>query len=159
MSTNQSPLLLACVALAFGAVATITTTAQAALGGSADSVASDGSALRGQLRSTAFVNYDVQEIDTGALAVREYLTRAGRVFAVSWQGPTLPDLQQLLGTYFGEFQTQVAAARVNNAGIHRQLLIDEPDLVVASAGRLRDFFGIAYVPGLVPAGVSVGELQ
>lgn len=157
MSTKQLRLLLALGALAAGEL--ITHPAHAALGGSPDSVAADGSALRGQLTSTAMVAYDVQEIDSGELAVREYVTRTGQVFAVTWQGPTMPDLQQLLGTYFGRFQSAAAAAHASNPGIHRELVVSQSDLVVVSTGRLRDFHGLAYLPALVPAGVSIDQLQ
>jgi hypothetical protein len=35
----------------------------------------------------------------------------------------------------------------------------QPDLVLLSSGRMRDFHGIAYLPALVPTGVAVNELQ
>jgi hypothetical protein len=143
------------LALAFMPV----TPARAALGGSADSVAADSTALRGELRSTAFVQYDVQLIQSGALTIREYVTRSGQVFAVTWQGPEMPRLQQLLGDYFGRFQTAAAAAHRASPGIHRQLSVVQPDLVLLSSGRMRDFHGIAYLPALVPTGVAVNELQ
>ena len=157
MSTN--PLRLPPMLGALALLALLAGPAHASLGGAADSVAADSEVLHGQLRSTAFVNYDVREIDVGALTVREYLTRAGQVFAVTWQGPTLPDLRQLLGGYFGRFQAAAASAHQSNPGIHRQLLVSQPDLVVASVGRLRDFHGFAYLPALLPAGVSVDDLQ
>ncbi len=133
--------------------------ALAALGGSADSAARDSTEMRGVLRSTSLVQYDVQEIDSGALTVREYVTLQGQVFAVTWQGPEMPNLRQLLGDYFGRFQTAAVAAHRASPGIHRQLSIVQSDLVVQSAGRLRDFHGVAYLPALVPQGVSVGALQ
>jgi hypothetical protein len=43
--------------------------------------------------------------------------------------------------------------------MHRQLSFANPDFVVESTGRLRNFRGKAYVPSLVPAGVSVADLQ
>ena len=135
------------------------TPAMAALGGSADSVRADSAALRGQLRSTGLVPYDVQQIDSGSLTVREYVTRTGQVFAVTWRGPLLPNLQQLLGSYYARFQAAAVAAHQASPGIHRQLSLVRPDLVLLSAGRMRDFHGVAYLPALVPAGVSVSELQ
>lgn len=151
--------LLTSAALALSAALTFASPAQAALGGNADSVSADSSALRGELRSTPQVQYDVQQITQGALIVREYLTRSGQVFAVTWQGPVLPDLQQLLGNYFATFQSAAAANHRANPGRHRQLNVAQSDLVVQSSGRLRDFHGLAYLPSLVPAGVSVSALQ
>ena len=41
--------------------------------------------------------------------VNEYLSANGTVFAVSWRGPRPPDLSQLLGPYFAEYQTAAAS--------------------------------------------------
>lgn len=133
--------------------------ARASLGGDAQSVAADSHLMRGAVATTATVQYDVQQIVNGALLVNEYLTRSGQVFAVTWHGPTPPNLQQLLGTYFSRFQAAAAAAHRNNPGIHRHFTLSQPDLVVQNFGRLRDFRGIAYLPALVPEGVSVGTLK
>jgi len=133
--------------------------ASAALGGSVDSVSADTSVLRGQLRTTGFVDYDMHQISSGALVVNEYATRSGQVFALTWHGPAPPNLQQLLGSYFGRFQAAAAAEQHANPGMHRFFTLAESDLVIHQAGRLRDFGGIAYLPGLVPAGVAVDQLQ
>ena len=143
--------------LALGAA--LATPALGALGGGVDSVASDQQAMRGQLVATPYVQYDVHQIVSGSLTVNEYVNRAGQVFAITWQGATPPNLQQLLGSYFTRFQSAATAAHQINPGIHRQLLISQADLVVQAAGRLRDFRGIAYLPALLPAGVSLSELQ
>lgn len=149
---------LAAAALS-AAFAAFAAPALAGLGGGADSVATDSQALRGQQRATAFVQYDLQEITSGTLTVHEYLTRAGQVFAVTWQGPTPPNLQQLLGSYFSQLQSASAAQHQLNPGIHRQLNISTANLVVQAISRMRAFQGIAYVPSLVPVGVSVSDLQ
>jgi len=157
MRLKHTGSLLALAAVALSAAPA--SPALASLGGNADSVSTDSSALKGQLRSTPSVQYDVQEITSGILVVREYVTRSGQVFAVTWQGPVLPNLQQLLGDYFARFQSTAVAAHQANPGIHRQLSIAQSDLVVQSSGRLRSFRGLAYLPSLLPAGVSVSELQ
>jgi Protein of unknown function (DUF2844) len=135
------------------------TPARAALGGSAASVTADSALMRAVPRSTSLVQYDVQQIQSGDLTVREYVTRQGQVFAVTWQGPEMPNLQQLLGDYFGSFKAAAVAAHRSYPGIHRQLSITRSDFVLLSSGRMRDFHGLAYVPALVPAGVSVSALQ
>ncbi|HEX4025670.1 MAG TPA: DUF2844 domain-containing protein [Steroidobacteraceae bacterium] len=157
MTIKHPSILLA--GLALGMALTAAPPARAALGGNADSVGADSTALQGQLRSTSLVQYDVESITSGALVVHEYLTLAGQVFAVTWAGPVPPNLQQLLGSYFGEFQSAALAAHRANPGMRRQLDISQSDLVVESSGRLRDFHGLAYVPSLVPAGVALNELQ
>jgi hypothetical protein len=139
--------------------ATLSTPALAALGSDADSVSADSNALHGQLRSAGFVQYDRHQITTGALVVNEYVTRSGQVFAISWQGPVPPNLQQLLGTYFARVQSAAAAVHRTNPGIHRQFSLVQSDLVVVNTGRLRAFRGYAYLPALVPAGLSLSDLQ
>ena len=40
-----------------------------------------------------------------------------------------------------------------------RLLIDQPDLVVHAGGHIRSYAGLAYLPRLLPAGVSEEQLQ
>jgi hypothetical protein len=131
--------------------------ARAGLGGDAASALADGSDLPGVVNSFKLPLYDIQEItaDTG-MRVREYVNRDGIVFAVSWTGPVLPDLQRLLGTHYVEYTTALAA--LNHPGLHRSLRVALPDLIVESGGHLRAYSGRARLPALVPAGVSAADL-
>ncbi len=102
--------------------------------------------------------YGVHEtlLETGT-TVLEYATPAGVVFAVTWQGPVLPDLSVLLGNYFKIFKTQTDQARVSGQrGAPVRIATD--GLVVSSSGRMRNFFGYAYAPTLVPAGVNIQDV-
>jgi Protein of unknown function (DUF2844) len=130
----------------------------AGLGGDAASVLADGSELHGVVSSTSLPQYDVQEItaDTG-MRVREYVNRNGVVFAVSWTGPALPDLQRLLGTHYVEYTTALAA--LSRPGLHRSVRTTSPELVVESGGHLRAYAGRAYLRALVPAGMSLVDLR
>lgn len=102
--------------------------------------------------------YTVQETQLESrTVVREYATPAGQVFAVTWQGPVLPDLQTLLGGYFPAFEQETTKAR--QAGRQRsRVLMQTPGLVVQSSGRMGRFSGHAYAPDLVPAGVDIQTL-
>lgn len=92
---------------------------------------------------------------TGTL-VREYLAPGGAVFAVSWDGPVLPDLKALLGKYF---ETMVAeSARLPRAG-RSHLGVDKPEVVIHSGGHMRAFEGSAWIPAQLPAGFSAAELR
>lgn len=96
------------------------------------------------------------ELDSGT-SVREYATPAGVVFAVSWRGPVLPDLNALLGEYYKTFRAQAQQARA--AGRRGSPVALEADaLVVRSNGRMRNFFGSAYAPGLIPADVNIKDV-
>lgn len=102
--------------------------------------------------------YTVQELqlETGTM-VQQYVTSAGLVFAISWRGPVLPDLSILLGDYFNEFKQGTEQARV--AGRRgAPVNMERAGLVVRSNGRMRNFFGHAYAPDLIPAGVSIKDV-
>ena len=128
----------------------------AALGEKVDSVPTDQARMKATLRITSSGKYTVHELQTPAgTLVREYVSPAGTVFGVAWEGPSLPDLRQVLGTYFGTYTETAKTARTG----HRSLAVERPGLVVHSRGHLRAFFGQAYVPQLLPPDVSGGEIQ
>jgi hypothetical protein len=140
------------------AAAGISAPALAALGGDASSVERDRAGLRGTLRVSASSAYTVHEISTSSgLVVQEYATPDGKVFAVSWRGPGIPDLQQVLGDYYGQF-AQARAAMAPHYD-HHHLVVSTAALVVQSRGRTRDFFGRAWAPALLPQGFSLNDLQ
>jgi len=131
--------------------------ASAALGGAVDTVNADEvklQAVRHVARSAA--THEIHELTLASgTVVREFVAPSGAVFAVTWQGPFKPDLNQLLGAYFPRL---VAAGQMRHAD-HRALSVHAPDLVIESGGRMRAFTGRAYLPEMVPATVSVGELR
>jgi hypothetical protein len=158
MSYGLPRLVRALPALAALTFAAFTAPASAALGGDEESVHADTTRFRGQMISAAMLQYTRHDIATGPdAAIHEYLSRTGKVFAVTWKGPLPPDLSQLFGSYFDSYRTAVIAQ--SHPGGHRRVSVAQPDLVVQSVGRLRAFMGKAYVPSLVPAGVDVTELQ
>jgi hypothetical protein len=125
----------------------------AALGGSAESVAADQVKFQAKRKMTEMPGYTVHEIsrDDGGV-IREYVTSAGKVFGVSWSGPAIPDLSQLLGSYNAEFRNTLLA-QPKSFG-RRSAAVHNSDLVVESGGRMRAFQGRAYVNSMLPSGVS-----
>jgi hypothetical protein len=79
----------------------------------------------------------------------------GKVFGVSWKGPTLPDLSQLLGSSFAEFQNGLQ----HKAGRRRVAVVHNSDLVVESTGHTRAFQGRAYLNSMLPVGVTREVVQ
>jgi Protein of unknown function (DUF2844) len=128
----------------------------AALGESGASIARDREAMRGSLRTLPMTRYDVHElrIDSGTV-VREYVTPAGKVFAVTWEGPQVPDLKLLLGAYFERY---TAAAQAHRTG-HHVLSIATPELVMTAVKFQRKASGRVYVPALMPGDVTDQELR
>ena len=168
--TRAIPALMAAIIFLSGPGVAIAT-----LGGSAESIAADQQALGGQVQRSAQrpgstgeqalqqqtpapygAAYTIEQISTPrGEAVKEYLSPSGTVFAVTWRGPRPPDLSQLLGSYFTDYQTAVASQRAQRG----HLRIQSPNLVVESSGHVRDLRGRAYDPSLLPPGVSVDEIQ
>jgi len=124
----------------------------AVLGEYENSVASDQQHMHAQLRQVARQGYSIKQLTSAnGKTVREYVSPGGMVFGVTWQGPTLPDLQQLLGSaYYGQLQ-QAAQTRKRRGG---PFIIKNKDFVLVSGGHMRWFHGAAYVPSLLPAGIA-----
>lgn len=132
-------------------------TASGSLGGDIASIAVDLGRLNGVDHVLAGRNAQVHEIRLpGGTIVREYLSSAGTVFAVTWHGPFRPNLRQLLGTYFDGFERVVRTE--TNRG-RRPFVVEQPELVVHMGGQPRAFFGRAYVPDLIPQDVSPTDLR
>jgi len=119
----------------------------AVLGQPVQSVHSDQIRLHGQLRSVSRQGYSVQQITAAdGTVIKEYVSPAGVVFGVSWQGMAMPNLSKLLGSYFPQFQ-QASRTAVRK---RRALVLNTDQLVVESGGHMRAFRGRAYAPSLLP---------
>jgi len=86
------------------------------------------------------------------LNVRQYLDAGGHVFAVSWQGPVLPELARLLGPHFAAYGD---AQRQQRRGVNLQ----SPALVLESGGMMRAFSGRAFLPPKLPAGWTAQDIR
>ncbi len=135
--------------------------AKAGLGATAASVEADRISMKGQVSTRSEAGYSVQEITAASgTVVREYVSSSGVVFAVSWYGPAMPNLQQTLGTYFTQYQAavQARAQGMRHFG-HNRLQIRTPSLVVHAGGHMHQYFGVAYVPALMPPNTSLSDLH
>jgi len=132
----------------------------AALGDDVATVQADQAHMKGTLQTTPIGTYTVHEIKapTGTV-VREYVSTTGKIFAVTWQGPFPPDLRQLLGSYYERFSQAAQKRQQQRPHIRGALHIQEPSLVVHSGGHMRAYFGKAYIPELMPEGVSIEDLK
>jgi hypothetical protein len=128
----------------------------ASLGGNIASIQADQVQMKATSRiASTQAKYTVHEIQTtSGTAVREYVAANGTVFGVAWNGPVVPNLRQVLGQYFVPF-TQ--AAKTLQSG-HSHLLIQQANLVVRASGHMRAFRGNAYVPSMLPQGVTTNEI-
>jgi len=131
----------------------------ASLGGDAASIQADQVHMQGNRRTMAAESYTVHEIQANSgTVVREYVSPEGKVFAVAWHGPWMPDMRQILGSYFDQY----ARANQSQSGARMRrgpVVIDEPGLVVQIGGHMRAFAGRAYVPEMLPSGVRAENIQ
>lgn len=95
--------------------------------------------------------------DAGATTVNEYATSTGLIVAYAWQGPTMPDLQALLGPYAESYRSG-AAASTASGNLHASRVV-RPDVIVESGGPMRGYVGRAWLPSALPAGVAAGDLR
>jgi hypothetical protein len=132
--------------------------AQATLGESLDSVTLDKKALHAVSSVTRTTSkYTVHEIHSEVNNVREYVSPSGIVFGIAWNGLTNPDLTQLLGTYDSE--QKKAVSHFKRQPGHRHSRIKSDNIVVERWGHMRNMQGRAFVPALMPAGVSIDEIK
>ncbi len=147
-------LAVACALLLLGA-----TPALAALGGPLAAASADGSpslSARSLRAGTAAGLGGATVITASGVTVHEYAGPDGTVFALSWSGPTVPDLQRLYGSYFPSY---VAGRGTPGPGAYRApVRVRGPQLVAHAWGHMRDYAGSAYVPALVPPGVDLAAL-
>jgi hypothetical protein len=112
--------------------------------------------MRGSYQATTASKYTVYEIHlSSGVVVREFAGSDDQVFAVTWRGPFLPNLRQLLGAYFEPYARAARSVRAR----HRPFVVDEPGLVVHSSGHQRWFVGEAHIPAALPDGVRAEDLQ
>jgi hypothetical protein len=126
---------------------------QAALGGDATSVADDRIRMKAVVREATQPDAQAYLTPAGTL-VREYASADGRVYAITWDGPFMPDLRQLLGEHW---QTYLDGAATASRGLS-SLDLSKGALRMKASGRLHAFRGRAWLPDLVPPGVNVDAL-
>jgi hypothetical protein len=132
----------------------------AELGGDLKSVQRDGLKMKAAVTVRQTERYTVHEMTPDSRStVREFATPEGKVFAVAWQGPFHPDYRQLLGPYFDQLQQATTQASQQRRTRRAPIMIETPAFVFQSLGHLRSLAGRAYVPQMLPSGVSVEEIQ
>lgn len=101
--------------------------------------------------------YSIHPIDAGGITVREYALPSGVVFAVGWSGNGEPDLSQLLGSYHPDYLKGLKDYPRKHG--HRSRKFGTKRMVVEKWGHMRSLHGHAYLPALLPSGVSPDEIK
>jgi hypothetical protein len=145
------------IAMAVVVLSLFSSNAGAALGGDIASIDQDRMQMKASVPvRVANEKFMVHEMTlTSGTIVREYMTTMGTVFAVTWRGQTIPDLRQLMGSYFDTF----TSASNSQQSQRSHMIIRQDDLVVRSGGHMRAYMGSAYAPKLLPAGVTEADIK
>jgi hypothetical protein len=131
--------------------------AMAGVGQPLESIERDAAAIGGHVTEREGTGkFSVREIVApGDTRVREYVSPSGIVFAAAWIGQSMPDLKVLLASYYARYALQATA---NEHGA-KVLVVDSPDFVLRIVKLPRSMAGAAYLPSLMPEGVSAGDLN
>ena len=107
--------------------------------------------------STPFSSFTVvaKELDSGT-TVHEYVDPTGTVFAVSWSGPFMPDLKEILGPHF---EAMLAQAVQGQEGRRSGLSLRRSDVVIVSDGHMGAFEGRAWLPARLPTGFDPSQAR
>jgi len=129
--------------------------AWAALGQYELSVNLDQQTMQGKDRVEARTGYHFHEITTpdGGF-VREYISPEGKVFGIAWHGHSMPNLDQLLGSYTTNLQQDQ-----RQTANRRSVAVKNDRFVFFSHGHGRLFQGHAYVPSLIPSNLGPEVVQ
>jgi Protein of unknown function (DUF2844) len=130
--------------------------ASATLGEPESSIPAEKQASKASIKETSLGSYRVHEIQgSSGTVIREYAGLDGKVFAVTWHGPFMANLRDILGQYFDEYAAAASSGRMDRNHVQ----VRQDDLVVSVGGHMRAYHGLAYLPPAVPSGVSIGDLE
>ena len=149
----------AAFACVFSCLATAAAPASAALGDTASPatlpapVAASRTLAGGAARIESY-------FDASGTRYNAYIAASnGQIFAYTWQGPTPPNLDALLGRYAAAWRSGAAALHATGRdGLHAAR-VDTPTVVVETGGHMRSYVGRAWLPAALPAGVTQGDLH
>jgi len=133
--------------------------AHAELGGKAATIAQDRIVMRAKQATTTKTNYSVHTLTLeNGTVTHEFTTSDGLVFAVSWDGPSRPDLRQLFGVYFPRFQEDNQRQKGEGRS-YEGPKSSHIDFMARSFGKNGTFWGYAYLPSELPKDFDLNLLN
>lgn len=125
----------------------------ASLGDNQASVNTDASALNASVTTENNVNYTLYTLTLPSkTVVKEYVSN-DKVFAVTWKGPHNPNVNQVIGNYFGRLQDKPLFAD------HSSAKFVEPDFRAFVRGSIHNHHGKAFLPQYLPANVTGKDIK
>lgn len=61
----------------------------------------------------------------------------------------------LLGTYASRYNTLINQPLAGRSPV----AINDSDLIIQTGGRMNNFFGVAFLPGIAPIGIQLAEIR
>jgi hypothetical protein len=131
----------------------------ASLGGIESSVQQDQNQIQGsQANFYRHPTYRVHEITHDRMAIREFVSLDGNVFAVAWKGPAHPDLSSVLGNYFQVYKKAMEESRGQRRG-RAPIIAHSNGIRIEVGGHIRAVHGRVWIPSMLPAGFEPSEIQ
>ncbi|MBP9742808.1 MAG: DUF2844 domain-containing protein [Burkholderiales bacterium] len=94
-----------------------------------------------------------QMTTTSGIEIKQYIAD-DKVFAITWQGESSPNLNQLLGKYFHTYTN--ATPKYKSSALLR---IEDQDLIIYYGNIDNYFYGRAIISTLVPSGLSMIKIK
>jgi len=140
-------------------VLSATSPALAALGQPEASIEGDRQSLGGERTTAVGPSYSVATITSTGLTVREYVSPDGIIFAVSWRGIGIPNLSVLLGDYFQAYEDARSESLKKEPKLRGPMAFATADLIIETGGHMRDLWGRAVAPALLPPSVTLQDIR
>lgn len=132
--------------------------AAAELGGNIDSVYRDSAHMSANVQVRLAEHYRIYEITTSVgTRIREFVSSDGRVFGIAWEGPFAPEMKQLLGKNYEEYEKALRAATTKYG--RRPVSIHLQGLEFETGGHMAWYIGRAYIPLMMPSGATLQEIR
>jgi hypothetical protein len=132
--------------------------AAAELGGNIDSVYHDSAHMAANVQVRNAEHYRIYEITTSVgTTIREFVSSDGMVFGIAWEGPFAPEMKQLLGKNYEEYEKAIRAATTKYG--RRPLSIHLQGLEFETGGHMAWYVGRAYIPLMMPSGAKPQEIR
>lgn len=146
----------ALIRLLLGSLALASLAAHATLGEDVSRLPYSRSAAGSSISVTPHALYSRHEYHTQTgTRVREFADAQGRVFAITWEGQAPLPLYSVLGNYAHE----LTQPPLRHHPDHHRFDLQSSDLVLHSRVYLREFRGVAYLPGQWPQALPMNILS
>lgn len=101
--------------------------------------------------------FSVHVLEAQGRLVREYVSPDGVVFGLVWKHQAGPlNLEQLFGSYYGEYSRAVVAQPRPSQKFHR---IETEQLIVERGGRMGATWGRVWIPSRLPHGFLKDQIR